>query len=109
MRWLRRLDVLTAETRSQNPEICQNPETCQNREICPDRLKVDQTRFAAEPAETHLLIVGEADRFLYRMMRMLSGSLVQVGRGIISPTQLKAILDARVRTDQMATAPPNPL
>lgn len=46
---------------------------------------------------TALIIAVEADAFLYRMVRNLVGLLLEVGRGKISPENVKAILEKRDR------------
>ncbi|QYY37101.1 tRNA pseudouridine(38-40) synthase TruA [Ruficoccus sp. ZRK36] len=47
----------------------------------------------------------EASGFLYKMARSMTGTLVEVGLGKISPDELATILHGRVRTEQVATAP----
>lgn len=47
---------------------------------------------------TFVRITAECDRFLYNMMRMISGTLVQVGLGTMSPTDVKMLLDSQSRT-----------
>lgn len=46
-----------------------------------------------------------ADGFLYRMVRNLTGALIKVGRGRITPVEFKAILDACKRSEAPQTAP----
>jgi tRNA pseudouridine38-40 synthase len=50
-------------------------------------------------------ITGEADGFLYKMMRSLAGVLVKVGEGRLAPADVKALLAARTRTAAVPTAP----
>ncbi len=47
----------------------------------------------------------EANAFLYRMVRSIVGTLVQVGQGLISVDEFKAILDARDRSQCKYMAP----
>lgn len=47
--------------------------------------------------------------FLYNMVRIIAGTLVQAGRGQISPQQVKEMLDAHDRTKGGQTAPPQGL
>jgi tRNA pseudouridine38-40 synthase len=47
--------------------------------------------------------------FLYNMVRIISGTLVQVGKGQISPERVKEMLDAHDRTHAGQTAPPQGL
>ena len=56
-----------------------------------------------------MVIYIRADSFLYRMVRNIIGTLVQVGRGEILPPRVKEILDARDRTAAGPTAPPQGL
>jgi tRNA pseudouridine38-40 synthase len=50
--------------------------------------------------------VLEGSGFLYQMVRIIVGSLVEVGRGKKEPGWLKEALDARERTAAGPTAPP---
>ncbi len=56
-----------------------------------------------------IVIYIRADSFLYRMVRNIIGTLVQVGSGRISPPEVKEILDAKDRTAAGPTAPPQGL
>ncbi len=47
----------------------------------------------------------EGDRFLRSMIRIIVGTLMEVGRGKISPTEFKGILSARDRRRAGLTAP----
>lgn len=47
----------------------------------------------------------EADGFLYKMVRSLVGTLVNVGLGKLTPAEVASLLAARRRTPQMQTAP----
>lgn len=53
-----------------------------------------------------LVIIAEADGFLYRMVRRLVGGLVQVGLGRMSPAELVRRLDEPERRPPVPTAPP---
>jgi tRNA pseudouridine38-40 synthase len=50
-----------------------------------------------------------ADGFLRHMVRNIVGTLVKVGRGKLTPDELKTILEARDRTQAGPTAPPQGL
>lgn len=50
-----------------------------------------------------------ANGFLYRMVRNLTGALIKVGRGKISPLEFKLILDKKKRSAAPQTAPPHGL
>jgi tRNA pseudouridine38-40 synthase len=54
-------------------------------------------------------IVAEADGFLYKMVRSLTGVLVAVGEGRLGAAEVAAILAARRRTAAVQTAPPHGL
>ena len=51
----------------------------------------------------------EADGFLYKMARSLTGALVNVGLGKLSPRDVAALLMSGERTPQVQTAPPRGL
>ena len=50
-----------------------------------------------------------ADRFLKQMVRAMVGTLVEVGQGRRSPSEIKKILEARDRSAAGKTAPPHGL
>ena len=50
-----------------------------------------------------------ADSFLYRMVRNIMGTLVEVGRGRLSPDEVRDILEAKDRKVAGPTAPPQGL
>jgi tRNA pseudouridine38-40 synthase len=51
----------------------------------------------------------EADAFLQYMVRNITGTLVEVGRGRFTPVDVKSILESRDRARAGATAPPRGL
>lgn len=51
----------------------------------------------------------EADGFLYKMVRSLTGALVNVGLGKITPAELAVLLKNRKRIPTVVTAPPQGL
>lgn len=53
--------------------------------------------------------IFEASGFMYKMVRSLSGALIRVGRGVLTPNDFKEILDSRVRTKDVVTAAPQGL
>lgn len=53
-----------------------------------------------------LTFVIEADAFLYNMVRIIVGTLTEVGRGKISPQEFRTIIETRDRTQAGRTAPP---
>jgi tRNA pseudouridine38-40 synthase len=50
-------------------------------------------------------IVVEGDGFLYKMVRSISGALIDVGTGKLKPEDVDTILKSRVRTALIVTAP----
>ncbi|RLE07678.1 tRNA pseudouridine(38-40) synthase TruA [Candidatus Aerophobetes bacterium] len=56
-----------------------------------------------------LVIYIKANSFLYKMVRNIVGTLVEVGRGKIDPLEVKAILEAKDRKVAGPTAPPQGL
>ena len=56
-----------------------------------------------------IVIVAQADGFLYRMVRSLAGFLIRVGRGELPPESADEILASGIRTARVPTAPPQGL
>ncbi len=54
-------------------------------------------------------ITCEADGFLYNMVRIISGTLVEVGKGKIYPADIPGIIGSHDRTTGGVTAPPQGL
>lgn len=54
-------------------------------------------------------LVFEADGFLYKMVRSLTGTLLNVGLGKLAPRDIAALLKTARRTPQVQTAPPHGL
>lgn len=57
----------------------------------------------------HVRLTFEADGFLYKMVRGLTGTLVNVGLGQLAPRDVAALLKSAWRTPQVQTAPPQGL
>lgn len=56
------------------------------------------------------IVIGvEGDGFLYNMIRILAGTLMEIGRGAKSPESMTEILDSCDRTKAGPTAPPEGL
>jgi len=51
----------------------------------------------------------EADGFIYKMARSLTGALVSVGLGKLTPADLAVLLKSRKRVPEVVTAPPQGL
>ena len=63
-----------------------------------------------ENSEEKLLrLIFEGSGFLYRMARMLAGSLIRVGRGKLPPAAVAAALEGRNPGAAGPTAPPHGL
>lgn len=67
------------------------------------RVHVRKTR------EGIILIEIEADGFLKRMVRMITGTLVETGKGKLTPEGFGQILEAGQKTKNVFTAPPSGL
>lgn len=50
-------------------------------------------------------ILTEGSGYLYKMVRIIAGALMEVGWGKLDESDIKAILEARVRTNKFSTAP----
>lgn len=62
-----------------------------------------------EPRDSYLDIVCTGSGFLQNMVRIITGTLVDVGTGRLEPDNLPAILEAKDRTRAGGTAPPEGL
>jgi tRNA pseudouridine38-40 synthase len=62
-----------------------------------------------EETEERLKMIIRANRFLRSMVRIIVGTMIDVGRGKLEPLQVKEILDSRKRTEASFTAPPHGL
>lgn len=72
------------------------------------RRRIDAVRFTRERDDLlHLDVHGNA--FLRNMVRILAGTLVDVGEGRLAAADVPAILDSRDRTRAGRTAPPGGL
>lgn len=59
--------------------------------------------------DSRLDIYFKADGFLYNMVRIILGTLVEVGRGKLEPAAIPVIFSSRVRSNAGITAPPHGL
>lgn len=75
------------------------------------RLTTVRTIFRCEVARTpdEVAITVQGDGFLYNMVRIIAGTLVEVGRGRWAPDRIDRILATRDRRDAGPTAPPDGL
>jgi tRNA pseudouridine38-40 synthase len=53
----------------------------------------------------HILLTTEGSGYLYRMVRSIAGGLYSVGRGRLTPAEVKEIRDSKKRTHRIVTAP----
>jgi tRNA pseudouridine38-40 synthase len=56
-----------------------------------------------------ITMIAKGDGFLYKMVRSLAGFLIRVGAGELRPAVAAVILQSRVRTARVPTAPPQGL
>ena len=68
---------------------------------------VFQLRIERAGSEVYIIITG--DGFLYNMVRIISGTLVEVGEGKIAPEMVKQILEKKDRSLAGKTLPANGL
>lgn len=69
--------------------------------------RVDLRRARSDDRILEILVEG--DRFLYRMVRIIAGTLVDVGRGRLSPDVTLRALASKSRAELGVTAPPTGL
>jgi tRNA pseudouridine38-40 synthase len=69
------------------------------------RCRLAEARWEARPEGRGYTFHVEADRFLQHMVRMLVGTMVDVGLGRRAPSAMRTLLDAR---DNQETSPPAP-
>jgi len=69
--------------------------------------RLDRLDLRKRGAEITIIAAGEG--FLYKMVRSLAGFLIRVGEGAVPPAVAREILDSRVRTARVPTAPPEGL
>ncbi|MBO8158073.1 tRNA pseudouridine(38-40) synthase TruA [Thermosyntropha sp.] len=67
------------------------------------------TRLDIEEKKPFLILEIEADGFLYNMVRIIVGTLVEVGKGTYSSEYVKEIIESKDRNKAGATAPPQGL
>ena len=77
--------------------------TVMNTEI-EDRVRA-LTRLDVEQREDRIVLVAEADGFLRYMVRIIAGTLIEVGRGRLSASGIAEILRGRNRANAGPTAP----
>ncbi|NBB78659.1 MAG: tRNA pseudouridine(38-40) synthase TruA [Verrucomicrobia bacterium] len=63
------------------------------------------TRLDVKQRGKHVHLEVEGSGFLYRMVRSFAGALYAVGRGRLSPEDIRMILESKQRTHRVVTAP----
>jgi tRNA pseudouridine38-40 synthase len=71
------------------------------------RVQLDET--AAEAGSSRLVLTLAGDGFLRHMVRAITGTLVEIGRGRWPADHLASVLDSRDRSQAGPTAPPQGL
>jgi tRNA pseudouridine38-40 synthase len=74
-----------------------------NREVESTVREVMELRIGRKGPEVVMIVKGEG--FLYRMARSFAGFLIRVGEGAVPPGTAAEILESRVRTARVPTAP----
>ena len=76
-------------------------------------VEIDKTPFntrASHLADSFVYVIRvTGNGFLYNMVRIIAGTLMQVGKGQLQPQDVKEMLDAKDRTAAGQTAPPQGL
>lgn len=62
-------------------------------------------RLAIKQQSKHIRIDTEGTGFLYKMVRTYAGALYAVGRGRLTPDDIREIIDSKQRTHRIVTAP----
>ena len=57
----------------------------------------------------HLYITAEANGFLYNMVRIITGTLIYVGKGKLSPEDVRRFVESGIRKEAGPTVPPQGL
>lgn len=74
------------------------------------RCRLNQLSVQVAPGDPRIVQIEiEGDRFLYKMVRIIAGSLVDVGRGRLRPGRIGQALAGGSRADLGITAPPDGL
>ncbi len=63
----------------------------------------------AEPNGREIVLRVTGNGFLYKMVRIIAGTLIQAGAGVYEPEQVREMLEAKERTEAGVTAPPEGL
>jgi len=66
-------------------------------------------RLDIEHVPPHIYLTIEADGFLYNMVRIITGTLLYVGKGKLTPRDIRKFIEAGRREDAGPTVPPQGL
>ena len=81
---------------------------CANRRMKKSTVRrIDEVRIVEHGTKIELLYTGNG--FLYNMVRILTGTLLEIGSGMRKPEEMKAIIEAKNRDMAGRTAPPEGL
>lgn len=86
-----------------------NEEPVQSRDSAAEAWDIPVQRQDSEIDARDIFIDISGDGFLYNMVRIITGTLVEVGLGKREPDDLKRIIESRDRTQAGHTAPPQGL
>ena len=99
VKYMRRLDVTrtvtnlsTGDRTIDTPNSSLSRKRSLNGEHCAENIL---GRGCDDDVESVVTITAECDRFLFNMMRLISGTLVQVGRGLLSVAEFEELFCAR--------------
>lgn len=74
--------------------------------VAPSTIRTLHVCELSREREDLLRLVVQGNGFLKQMIRIIAGTLVSVGKGLISSTEIQRIIDARNRAEAGPTAPP---
>lgn len=81
---------------------------CANRRMKKSTVRrIDEIKIVEHGTKIELLYTGNG--FLYNMVRILTGTLLEIGSGMRKPEEMKVILEAKNRDMAGRTAPPEGL
>ena len=69
-------------------------------------LSAEDRQRAGQESARQIEIAVSGDGFLYNMVRIITGTLVDIGRGKMAPEDMEKIIEAKDRTKAGYTAPP---
>jgi tRNA pseudouridine38-40 synthase len=90
------------EGRHDFSSFCENPEGQTSTIVVVESCRVTED-------EEKIFVRAAASHFLWKMIRRLVGSLVEVGRGNLSGSDLQSLLETRSNRPARWTAPPSGL